>query len=56
MKKCSKTTSGEHYWHSTPKERFNLKGERGLWLDGEIFVKAIRKCLACGLIDDLKQR
>lgn len=55
MKKCLKTTSGKHYWHSAPKE-FISNGRKGIWLGGKIFVKAMRQCLTCGLIDDKKEK
>ncbi len=50
MIKCTKTTSGKHYWHSTAKN-YN-DGKYGKWLEGHIFVLADRYCLACDLIDD----
>jgi len=50
MKKCPKTTSGKHYWNPTTKAYPD--GKQGKWLEGTIFVRADRVCLACGLIDD----
>ncbi len=48
--KCTKTTSGKHYWNPTGKDIDSDKS--GKWLDGRIFVLADRYCLACGIIDD----
>jgi|HubBroStandDraft_3_1064219.scaffolds.fasta_scaffold227911_2 hypothetical protein len=49
MKKCLKTLSGKHLWQAALRKNGNI-------FEGVVFGETgpiIKKCLACGMFDDL---